>query len=540
MWSLACLQLEGRGRPTWADRRPHGAPWTGYDSRVTAVTQFVEAIIQDQYAWGEFGRSEEISEHPRTADMASAKPNFWVSSQAAFALVAISGPEHPAVKRFERWVAEERAHDGWWTTQTGAISPRGGARPSTVHNLRHTAKGLDLLVCQGKFSAKDVPILEALLNAGDSDGSWPGYHNGDAELWSTAYVVNLIARLLHENITWLGIEQVTLRSRLDGGLNWLVERRRHGIWTVDGQDPIFTTEAVLAEIGALLAEHRPDVCNEVARELLANIADARRPTAVWALAISWRALEPELQTQVVEHAAVVASEGPSGDVLDRACAARLALLEGDVAIAAWYADLAGGHESALPRWQQWDSSEYHNWCLRRAVSDHGPILALEGPPCNRAEAWHAACALIERWGAHVEQRWRGLWNGDEHVDEAKLQASFETFAQGAGVLDRAVFAEVDTGRGPVDFIFVNGLSATVYVEFKRGDHARLAHGAEVQLPTYMRAAGTDAGLLVCVSFEDADSEACAELAGAVKTSDTGKFIRVIAVDARQKPSASKA
>lgn len=485
------------------------------------MNQFVEAIVEDQYEWGEFGRSEDTSGQPRTAELASAKPNLWVSSQAAFALVAISGPEHPAVRHFERWVRAERAHDGWWTTQTGATSPRGGARPATVHNLRHTAKGLDLLACRREFSAGDVPILQALLDAGHPDGSWPGYHNGDAEIWATAYVVNLIARLLHENFTWLGIPAATLRSRLDGGLNWLVERRESGTWTVDGQETLFTTEAVLAEVGALLAEHRPDVCNEVARQLLARIDEARRPTAVWALALSWRALEPDLQARVVEHAAAVATEGPSGDGLDRACGARLALLDGDVAIAAWYGREAGGHESALARWGSWGSSAYHTWSLRRAIDLHARTVTQGTPPSDRAEAWHAACALIERWGAHVEQRWRGLWNGSEHVDEAKLQASFETFAQGAELLDRVVFAEVETGRGPVDFVFVNGLSETVYLEFKRGDHARLTHGAEVQLPTYMRAAGTDAGLLVCVSFEDADIEACAELAQTVENLDEG-------------------
>lgn len=507
---------------------------------MAAVDQFVGAIVEDQYAWGEFGRSEETPDQPRTAEMASAKPNLWVSSQAAFALVAISGPEHPAVKLFERWVEAERGHDGWWTTQAGATNPRGPARPITVHNLRHTAKGLDLLACQQRLSARDVPVLEALLDARRPDGSWPGYHHGDGEIWATAYVVNLIARLLHESFPWLGISAVTLQSQLDGGLSWLVERRRSGMWTVEGQEPLFTTEAVLTEVGGLLAEHRADVCREVAGKLLAHIEEARRPTAVWALALSWRALEPDLQARIVEHAAAVAKEGPSGDVLDRACGARLARLDGDVAVAAWYGRQAGGHESALPRWDAWDSSAYHTWCVRRVIEAPGSMTQ-RTPPLDRAEAWQAACALIEDWGTHVEHRWRGLWNGDEHVDEAKIQASFETFAAGAELLDSVVFAEVETGRGPVDFVFVNGFRATVYVEFKRADHAKLAHGVKVQLPKYMRAADTDAGLLVCVSFDDTDIKACADLVKTVeKLQDEDLFIRVIGVDARQKPSASKA
>jgi hypothetical protein len=380
-----------------------------------------------------------------------------------------------------------------------------------------------------------------LLAARRPDGSWPGYHHGEGEVWATAYVLNLIARLLHEDFPWLGISAVSLRSQLDGGLSWMVERRESGTWTVEGQEPLFTTEAVLTEVGALLAEHRPDVCAEVANGLLEQIDQTRRPTAVWALALSWRALEPHLQSRVVEHAVAVANEGPSGDVLDRACGARLARLDGDVAVAAWYGRQAGGHESALPRWDQWDISAYHTWCVRRVIETPPRSITRLIPPLDSAEAWHAVCALIKRWGAHVEQRWRGLWDGDEHVDEAKIQASFETFAEGAELLNSVVFKEVETGRGPVDFVFVNGLRATVYVEFKRADHAKLTHGATVQLPTYTRAAGADAGLLVCVSFDDADIEACTDLAETVEHLEDGElFIRVFGVDARQKPSASRA
>ncbi len=502
------------------------------------VDQFVTAIVEDQYEWGEFGRSEDMPAQPRTAASASAKPHFWVSSQAACALVAVAGPDHPAVVKFERWVKAERSHDGWWTSQTGATSPRGGTRPAKVHNLRHTAKGLDLLACRRELTAGDVPIVQGLLDAGRSDGSWPSYHNGAPEIWATAYVVNLIARLRHANLEWLGIPMGTLRSRLDGGLNWLVEQREAILWRIDGKESLFTTEGILTEVGALLAEHRPDVCNEVARELLTRIDDARQPTAVWALSLMWHVLEPDLQARVIKHAATIVKGEPGGDVLDRACGARLAQLKGDVASVAWYGREAGGHESALPQWERWDPSEYHAWCVRRAVEM--PALTRRGLPVDCAQAWQAACDLVERWRAHVEQRWRGLWIGDDHVDESKIQASFETFAQGAELLDRATFAEVETGRGPVDFVFTNGLSATVYIEFKRSDHARLTHGAEIQLPTYMRAAGANAGLLVCVSFDDDDVEACADLSRSVESLEEGLFIRVVGVDARRKPSASKA
>lgn len=503
------------------------------------LAELVQAIVADQFDWGEFGRSEGLD---RTEAMAVAKPNFFVSCQAAFALVAVEGPDAAAVARFLDWVRKTRDRDLWWTSAAGSASPRGPSPPSVVHNLRHTAKGLDVLVCQGALTAHDAPIVHALLVAGDEDGSWPAYENSGPEIWATAYVLNLLARLLHGGLSWIGIPEATLRSRIDAGLAWLVEHRdTDGLWSAPHQDLIFTTEAVLAEVGGLLASRRADVCNSVARELLGRMQEARRPTATWALALVWSALEPELQGQVAELARATLDDGPGGDVLDLACHARLAFLEGDVAMAAWLCRESSGHESALPRWEAWNREEYDRWCIRRLAQLETADRAPSPAPTDKAEAWNAAIDLVERWARHVEQNWRTLWNGEEHVDEVKIQESFATFAKGAGVLDSYVFREAETGRGPVDFVFANGTGATVYMEFKRGDHARLVHGGTVQLPTYMGAQGTDTGLLVCVAFEDADIDACAAVTKKVEQLDDEEiYARVICVDARRKPSASTA
>jgi hypothetical protein len=386
------------------------------------------------------------------------------------------------------------------------------------------------------------PIVEALLAAGHEDGSSPAYEHGEPEIWATAYVLNLLARLLHARLSWLGVSEATLRSRMDAGLAWLVEHRdADGMWSVPDQDQVFTTEAVLAEVGGLLAVRRADVCNSVARELLERVEETRRPTATWALALVWHALEPQLQVQVANLARATLDDTPGGDVLDLACQARLTFLEGDVVLAAWLCRESGGHESALPRWQAWDCGEYHRWCIRRLAELQASARAPATAPADKAEAWDAAIDVVRRWASHIEQNWRTLWNGEEHVDEAKIQENFATFANGAGLLDSYVFREVETGRGAVDFVFANGVGVTVYIEFKRGDHARLVHGGTVQLPTYMGAEGTDTGLLVCVVFEDTDGDACADLTKRVEQIDNKDiYVRVVCVDARRKPSASTA
>jgi hypothetical protein len=501
--------------------------------------ELLESIVDDQFDWGEFGRSDDLG---RSEEMAAAKPNFFISCQAVFALVAVEGPEAVAVVRFLDWVRTIRAQDLWWTSAVGSASPRGVSSPGAVHNLRHTAKGLDVLVCQGALIARDAPIVEALLAAGKEDGSWPAYEHSESEIWATAYVLNLLARLLNAELSWLGTPEATLRSRIDAGLTWMVEHRdADGLWSVPRQDQIFTTEAVLAEVGGLLAARRADVCNSVARELLGRMQEARRPTATWALALVWYALEPELQAQVAALARATVEDAPGGDVLDLACQARLTFLEGDVAIAAWLCRESGGHESALPRWAAWNREEYHRWCIRRLAELQVAGAALATAPSDKAEAWKAGIDLVERWANHVEQNWRTLWNGDEHVDEAKIQENFATFASGADMLESCVFREVETGRGPVDFVFVNGVGAIVYMEFKRGDHAKLVHGGTVQLPTYMGAARSDTGLLVCVAFDDDDVDACAHVAKKVEQlEDEDIYTWVICVDARRKPSASTA
>jgi hypothetical protein len=128
------------------------------------LSELVTAMVDDQFDWGEFGRSEDAN---RTEAMAAAKPNFFISCQVAYALVAVEGPEAVAVARFLEWVRQIRAQDLWWTSAVGSASPRGPSPASVVHNLRHTAKGLDVLACQGELTARDVP------NSRGSSRGWP-------------------------------------------------------------------------------------------------------------------------------------------------------------------------------------------------------------------------------------------------------------------------------------------------------------------------------------------------------------------------------
>ena len=81
---------------------------------------------------------------------------------------------------------------------SGSPVPMGGGRGwSSAINVRHTAKGLDLLLLQDRFCAEDVEVLHSILSTQAEDGSLPQVVGGDSDLWATAYVMNLLIRVLN-------------------------------------------------------------------------------------------------------------------------------------------------------------------------------------------------------------------------------------------------------------------------------------------------------------------------------------------------------
>jgi len=104
--------------------------------------------------------------------------------------------------------------------------------------------------------------------------------------------------------------------------------------------------------------------------------------------------------------------------------------------------------------------------------------------------------------------------------------------------------ETDCGRGPVDFKFTRGWTMRGLIEVKHIENNQFTHGATAQLPTYLKGEEAAFGIYLCIGYWDTDFDpdrlavvqaACAEYSTQGKTRIVPLF-----VDARPKPSASKA
>jgi hypothetical protein len=105
----------------------------------------------------------------------------------------------------------------------------------------------------------------------------------------------------------------------------------------------------------------------------------------------------------------------------------------------------------------------------------------------------------------------------------------------------SIVREPETGRGPVDFSFSNGMRARVYLEFKNTDSSHLIHGLEMQLPEYASAETVDSAIYVCVGFDDEGKDQFEKVLRRLREIQglrPNLFIRAEFIDARKKPSAS--
>lgn len=156
--------------------------------------------------------------------------------------------------------------------------------------------------------------------------------------------------------------------------------------------------------------------------------------------------------------------------------------------------------------------------------------------------------VIYKFRHFVEEQggWRLLWNdgNTKEKPEDAAQLLFKGVAQsycGANniVLDR----EVELGRGPVDFKFSNGYHQRALVEIKKLHNTKFWNGLTQQLPSYLRSDNCRLGWYVPIRYkEDLTSRTWAsQVPSVVAAATTGKNLdlRVLGIDARPKPSASK-
>lgn len=521
------------------------------------IKQVVDWLVADQFTHGEWGKCEvkDPTSQPRTLNDSQLKPNVFTSCQAAYALVACVGAEHPCIKTFTDWMENLRDEEGYWRSAAGSPVPIGGGRGwSSAINVRHTAKGLDLLLLQDRFCGQDAEVLHHILETQGEDGSFPQVVGGDSDIWATAYAMNLLIRALcdpHTRATAprrLDPQQWSreLTTKLSRARNWICSKiQDHGLWELADFGPEWTSRAILAEIGGDLAVNRPDIAAAIGIKFAQKALSDGNAISLWGMLLMLDSLPSALQSRVVagiEHLKI--REQLDNDTFAAACMLRLLHVAGDPRIIGYYKSQSRGHESCLPMWRPWSEDEYERWCVRQATHISTSSVLETTCPASKAEAWAGVLHVVGEFRREVEfgRGWELLWDESKHRDEKAVQVAFSNMARPlCAKMGLSIAREPETGRGPVDFSFNNGVRVRVHLEFKNTDSSHLMHGLEMQLPEYASAENVDSAIYVCVGFDDAAKgqfEKVLQRLREVQSLRPNLFIRAEFIDARKKPSAS--
>ena len=132
--------------------------------------------------------------------------------------------------------------------------------------------------------------------------------------------------------------------------------------------------------------------------------------------------------------------------------------------------------------------------------------------------------------------YRRFWNGAQLLPnrEAEIQTFFKLCWFGSAF---DVNAEVNNGRGPVDFTVSKGSWDKTLIEFKQAKNSKLRQNLEKQLPVYLAANGTKKGIKVIIYFTEEEGEKLFNVLEELKMSEQEN---IVTIDARRdnKPSGS--
>jgi hypothetical protein len=191
-----------------------------------------------------------------------------------------------------------------------------------------------------------------------------------------------------------------------------------------------------------------------------------------------------------------------------------------------------------------DPDGWLNWLElgQAAASAHPLQLALFEQ--NIEDVRRVVSEIIEHYKYAIEYHnlWKSLYdsNGEPHHESYAQRLFYAMALSYCKANDLAISPEVNSGRGPVDFVVSRGFHARVVVELKLSGSSRLRHGYTTQLEEYKASEETDEGFYVILDMGDAGKqlEDVLELEAAARNAGE-KYSPVIVADARPKKSASK-
>lgn len=155
--------------------------------------------------------------------------------------------------------------------------------------------------------------------------------------------------------------------------------------------------------------------------------------------------------------------------------------------------------------------------------------------------------VVKQFRLFVEEQggWDLLWNSSgtdkpEHAAQLLFRGIAQHYCKANNI---SLDAEVNLGRGPVDFKFSNGYLRRAHLEIKKLHNGKFWNGLEAQLPSYMKSDEVSDGWFIAVHYRNNKSavKRVKELATRVANLATAKDISLHygVIDARPKQSASK-
>ncbi|HEU4636480.1 MAG TPA: hypothetical protein VFS41_09900 [Edaphobacter sp.] len=193
-----------------------------------------------------------------------------------------------------------------------------------------------------------------------------------------------------------------------------------------------------------------------------------------------------------------------------------------------------------------DPQGVHKW--DETTRDFANAHPLTMPPAHDCESFFAVIEnVITQFKLFVEEQggWSLLWarTGKDKPEQA-AQLLFRGIAQNyCRANNISLDAEVNLGRGPVDFKFSTGYLKRAHLEVKKLHNGRFWNGLEEQLPSYMKSDEVRDGWFLAIRYKDGEAaekrinEISPRLSSVAKQRHVD--LRFSLIDARPKESASK-
>jgi hypothetical protein len=171
------------------------------------------------------------------------------------------------------------------------------------------------------------------------------------------------------------------------------------------------------------------------------------------------------------------------------------------------------------------------------------------PPITQEdfEQWLIELAMTFKSAVEDNELWRALWSHGQtrpQREEIAQVIARATWIQHCRASNIDITREAECGRGPVDFKFAQGWGMRALLEVKHISSSQFTHGADTQLPIYLKGESAPFGIYLCIGHSDRDFEEkrlarVRDACEAITSQGTTRIIPIF-VDARRPKSASKA